>query len=189
MICGSCHRSHHEGTLTITGTAEHLDVRRPGQAISIVELGAHAGAPGALTEEIQPGAHAGAPIALTEEIQPGAHAGAPIALIEEIQPGARMGAPVGTSPEVEDRAPVEPVLLDHPGVREEPKSQLEVAVRRAQTKDALVRLGWKPAIASAAVATAWARVGSHATLEHLICEALRQCPRPSATVERVPQAP
>src|SRR6185436_11906259 len=86
LICGSCHRSHHEGTLTITGTAEHLDVRRPGQAISVVEPGAHAGAPGALTEEIQPGAHAGAPIALIEEIQLGAHEGAPVAPIAETQP-------------------------------------------------------------------------------------------------------
>ena len=157
LICGSCHRSHHEGTLTITGTAEHLDVRRPGQAISVVELGAHVDAPVA-------------PIAVT-------------------QPCAHMGVPVGPSAEVQDRAQVEPVLLDNPGAREEPPTQLDVAVRRAQTKGALIALGWKPAIASAAVATALATVGSHATLDQLIREALRQCPRPSATVARVPQAP
>jgi hypothetical protein len=171
LICGSCHRSHHEGTLTITGTAEHLDVRRPAQAISVVGLGAHAPV---------------APIAVT---RPCAHMGAPVAHIEETQPCAHMGAPVGPSAEVQDRAQVEPVLLDNPGVREEPPTQLDVAVRRAQTKGALITLGWKPAIASAAVATALATVGSHATLDQLIREALRQCPRPSATVARVPQAP
>jgi Holliday junction resolvasome RuvABC DNA-binding subunit len=55
-------------------------------------------------------------------------------------------------------------------------SKLDAAVLRAQTKDALVGLGWKPAIAHAAVATASAAAGPEVTLERLIFEALRQCP-------------
>ncbi len=137
----------------------------------------------------RPCAHTGAPVAPIEETQPCAHTGAPVAPIGKTQPCAHTGAPVGPSAEVQDRAQVEPVLLDNPGAREQPPTQLEIAVRRAQTKDALIALGWKPAIASAAVATALATIGSHATLDQLIREALRQCPRPSATVARVPQAP
>ncbi len=44
--------------------------------------------------------------------------------------------------------------------------------------DALVGLGWKPAIATAAVAAASMALGAEATLECLILEALRRCPRP-----------
>ena len=168
LVCSSCHRSHHEGTLTILGTAEHLDVRRPGQAISIAEPGAHVGAP-----------------AEPPMCQAPAH-GAPAKT--ETETGAHMNTPVGPSAEIPDRAHVQSVSLDQPGDRKEPPTQLDVAVVRAQTKDALIRLGWKPAIASAAVSTAWARVGPHATLEQLIGEALRQCPRPSMAA-RVPQAP
>jgi hypothetical protein len=167
LICSSCHRSHHEGTLTITGTAEHLDVRRPGQAISIADPGAHVGAP--------------AEPPMCQAPAPGAPA--------ETEAGAHMNPPVEPNAEIPDRAHVESVSLDQPGDRAEPPSQLDVAVLRAQTKDALIRLGWRPAIASAAVSAAWARVGSHATLEQLIGEALRQCPRSSTTAARVPQAP
>ena len=28
LLCSSCHRSHHAGTLTISGTADHLEIRR-----------------------------------------------------------------------------------------------------------------------------------------------------------------
>jgi hypothetical protein len=47
---------------------------------------------------------------------------------------------------------------------------------RAQARDALVGLGWKPSIARAAVDEAWSHVRSDAALEPLICEALRRCP-------------
>jgi hypothetical protein len=47
---------------------------------------------------------------------------------------------------------------------------------RAQGRDALVGLGWKPAIARAAVDEAWTHVGSDVALEPLIREALRRCP-------------
>ena len=80
----------------------------------------------------------------------------------------------------------------HMGARKEPKlvvehgphmgtrSELDVAVLRTQSKEALVGLGWKPAVATAAVAAASAALGAEVTLERLICEALRRCPRPTA---------
>jgi hypothetical protein len=46
-----------------------------------------------------------------------------------------------------------------------------------QAKAALVRLGWKPGIAQAAVAAAWTALGVEAPLERLIFEALRRCAR------------
>ena len=60
------------------------------------------------------------------------------------------------------------------------RSQLDVAVLRTQSKEALVGLGWKPVIATAAVAAACAALGTEVTLEQLIFEALRRCPRRTA---------
>ena len=57
-------------------------------------------------------------------------------------------------------------------------SAFEVATARVQARDALVGLGWKPAIARASVDEAIAHVGA-APIELVIREALRRCPRPS----------
>jgi len=66
--------------------------------------------------------------------------------------------------------------------REEPAAEaatkLDMAMLRAQARDALVALGWKPAIARAAVDDAASHMGHDASLEQLIREALRRCPRP-----------
>src|SRR5262249_52970139 len=35
ILCSACHLAHHRGTLTVTGTADHLEVHRPGQAASL----------------------------------------------------------------------------------------------------------------------------------------------------------
>ena len=59
-------------------------------------------------------------------------------------------------------------------------SGLETAVLRTQAKQALVGMGWKPAVAAPAVATAAAALGTDAMLEELIFEALRRCPRPAS---------
>jgi hypothetical protein len=61
-----------------------------------------------------------------------------------------------------------------------PARKLDTAILRSQTKDALTALGWKPAIASAAVAAAAAEIGPEATLERWIFAALRRCPAPRA---------
>jgi hypothetical protein len=56
--------------------------------------------------------------------------------------------------------------------------KLDAAVLRAQTKEALMGLGWKPVIANAAAASALTALGEETTLEWLIFEALRRCARP-----------
>jgi Holliday junction resolvasome RuvABC DNA-binding subunit len=56
--------------------------------------------------------------------------------------------------------------------------KLDIAILRTQAKQALTGLGWKPAIAQAAVAAAVAVQGAGATLERVIFEALRRCPIP-----------
>jgi Holliday junction resolvasome RuvABC DNA-binding subunit len=57
-------------------------------------------------------------------------------------------------------------------------SRLDDAIVRTQARDALVGLGWKPNIARAAVEEAKSHVGREPSLEILIREALRRCPRP-----------
>jgi len=61
-------------------------------------------------------------------------------------------------------------------MRGEAASRLEAAVLRTQAKAALTGMGWKPAIAQAAVAAAVAAQGAGSTLERLIVDALRRCP-------------
>ena len=69
--------------------------------------------------------------------------------------------------------------------REEPRGDasagatLDATIMRTQARDALVGLGWKPAIARAAVDEAWSHVGPAARVETLIREALRRCPKPT----------
>ncbi len=53
-----------------------------------------------------------------------------------------------------------------------------VTAMRSQARDALVGLGWKSAIAGAGVDDACAHVGTNVTIDVLIREALRRCPRP-----------
>jgi hypothetical protein len=57
-------------------------------------------------------------------------------------------------------------------------SRLDEAIARTQARDALVGLGFKPNIARTAVDDARSHVGRDASLEALIREALRRCPRP-----------
>ncbi len=57
----------------------------------------------------------------------------------------------------------------------------DTAAARAQARDALVGLGWKPSIARTAVGEAIARLGLDVPLEELIREALRCCPRPTSS--------
>jgi hypothetical protein len=63
--------------------------------------------------------------------------------------------------------------------REDAVSKLDAATLGAQAKAALTGLGWKPAIAHAAVAAAMAQTHEF-TLERLIYESLRRCPMPRA---------
>jgi hypothetical protein len=56
-------------------------------------------------------------------------------------------------------------------------AKLDAAIVRSQARDALVSMGWKPGIARAAVDEAWSHAGPD-TLETLVREALRRCPKP-----------
>ena len=79
-----------------------------------------------------------------------------------------------------ERANAEPCA--HVGTRADVKSRahlnaLAASVTCAQAKEALVRMGWKPKIAAAAVQAAASDLGAGAEIKPLIIEALRQCPR------------
>jgi hypothetical protein len=73
-------------------------------------------------------------------------------------------------------APNDIITRRHEEPKPKPVTRLDAAIMRAQTHDALVGLGWKAAIARAAVESAASRVGREATLDAWIREALRQCP-------------
>jgi hypothetical protein len=231
LACSACHSAHHTGTLTISGTADHLDVRRPAMRRSITEAGAHmdarndsrlvaeAGAqmdtPSVPHQAAEASAHMGAPSDSRRVAAANAHMGAPseprtVAEIGTdmsarsgphlVQEDAHTGARRTPNPVVEEDAHMNArresnsavEISAHMGTRsgsnsvtetdshKRARSRLNVAVLRTQSKEALVGLGWKPAIATAAVAAASAALGTEVTLERLIFEALRRCPRPTA---------
>jgi len=60
------------------------------------------------------------------------------------------------------------------------QGRFDTAVMQTQARDALVGLGWKPGIARTAVEEACAHVGTGVTIDVLIREALRRCPKPLA---------
>jgi hypothetical protein len=52
-----------------------------------------------------------------------------------------------------------------------------MAVLRTEAKEALVGSGWAPSIARAVVAVAADALGAEVTLERLIFESFRRCPK------------
>jgi hypothetical protein len=58
-------------------------------------------------------------------------------------------------------------------------SRLAAVLTCTQAKEALVGMGWKPKIATAAVQAAASALGENVAIEKLIFEALRRCPRPA----------
>ncbi|HEX2690745.1 MAG TPA: hypothetical protein VHN14_29215, partial [Kofleriaceae bacterium] len=64
------------------------------------------------------------------------------------------------------------------GAQESASSKLDAAILRTQARTALTGLGWKPAIAHAAVTAAAAGAAPDVTLEQLIYASLRHCPVP-----------
>jgi HNH endonuclease len=164
LACARCHASHHAGRLTITGPADRLHVRRPAHAIPTAR--APLGAPSAQSDARPfPRTECGTgvptdPVAPTDLARPDARP------LRRAEPGT------GTQPNV------------HVGARASSSrpiatpDRLDAAVLRAQTKEALIGMGWKPAIAGPAAAAAWSALGARATIEQLVFEALRHCPRP-----------
>ena len=147
LACSSCHQAHHAGALTITGTADQLEVRRPAAQRAVAANDARVGAPANANART----HVGVPGNLSAHVGAPANANADNHADAAAKAGAHVGAP----------------------------TKLDVAIIRTQSKDALIGLGWKPAIAHAAVAAASAALGADATLERLIFEALRRCPQPT----------
>jgi len=138
LVCSACHQSHHAGTLTITGTADHLEVRRPADF--------------AVRSPAEPRA-----VAPT-----GARVGA------QHEPGTNSSAEKTTTLAHREPRPAAPTA--HVGA----PSKLDTAVLQTQTRDALVGLGWKPAIAvpPSLLPRRW---WDQTRIERLIFEALRQC--------------
>jgi HNH endonuclease/Holliday junction resolvase RuvA-like protein len=104
------------------------------------------------------------------------------------RPSAERGAHVGVAAGTATEVATEPVRAGEQragGGSRAPEcaatipARLDAAILRTQAKEALVRLGWKSAIAQRAVADAMAALGADATIERLISEALRRCPRPT----------
>jgi len=77
------------------------------------------------------------------------------------------------------RRPAGPSSVTWIGAHMGAPTSLDLAVLRTQAKEALMGLGWKPGIATAAVAAASAALDAEPTMEQLIFEALRRCPKPT----------
>jgi len=193
LACSACHLAHHRGALTISGTADHLEVRRPGDA----PVGARAGSAIAAWQNGGRGAHVDA--------SPGAatrRAGTPAA--GRAETSSMNAACVPSRPSTASRRAVEVARgasadghapggrdLDQPRDASRPRcrprpaaahvetpGQRDVTARLTEARAALTGLGWKPAIAHATVAAAAAAADESATLDELIVAALRRCPVP-----------
>jgi hypothetical protein len=180
LLCSSCHLAHHRGALAISGTAERLEIRRAGQPTptgnrgdqpastsSIANAGAHVGTAGAHVDAVDvPIANAGAHVDAVDV--PIANTGAHMDAADV--PIANADAHVGAAD----------IPIANAGAHVDAPNKLDAAILRTQAKAALTGLGWKPAIAHAAVAAAAATSGAGVTLEQLIRASLRHCPVPKA---------
>ena len=193
LLCSACHLAHHRGALTITGTAEALQIRRSGEAAVTgtqdgpieatgVPAHAHVGI-GPRPPDSRVGVDASvAACGVSHVPAPNAHVGAGPqsrrSMMEVDASPAAGGALTTADPDADVGAmssedPVEDTSVGAGGAR-----RLDAAILRTQAKAALIGLGWKPAIAHVAVAAAAEVQGEDVTLERLIFEALRRCPRP-----------
>jgi uncharacterized Zn-binding protein involved in type VI secretion len=187
LLCSSCHLAHHRGVLAISGTAERLEIRCAGQpsrtvdphdppagTASIANSRAHVDAAGVPIANA--GAHvdaAGVPIANAS-----AHVDAPGVAIANA--GAHVGAAGVPIANAGAHVDVAGVPIANAGAHVDAPGKLDAAILRTQAKAALTGLGWRPAIAHAAVAAAAASSGADVTLEQLVRASLRYCPVPKA---------
>jgi hypothetical protein len=156
LACSACHQAHHEGRLTISGTADRLEVGRPDAA--------------ARARDAREASAGRARVAEHGTVKPDNTGDSPIAeCVAKPTIGAHVGASADANVDAGREAASCPV--GH--------SKLDAAILRTQAKAALTGLGWKPAIAHAAV-TAAAAEGAAWTLEELIRTSLRRCPMPRA---------
>jgi len=96
----------------------------------------------------------------------------------EAPTSSETATPQATAPRA--NAPTQATAAVTPAARPGAASKLHGDIVRTQAKTALIGLGWKPAIAHAAVSAAVAVQGTEMALERLIFEALRRCPAPRA---------
>jgi hypothetical protein len=193
LVCSACHLAHHRGALTISGTATELQVRRPGESAATGAQDDPGGFAGSPAHGAHESARSRGPIAAVDAsvaaggvspvAAPDACVGAgprPRGAIAAVDASVAAGGVFTTDPgphvgAMSSTGPVEGTSVRASGVR-----RLDAAILRTQAKAALTDLGWKPAIAHAAVAAAAEAQGDAATLERLIFEALRRCPTPKA---------
>jgi hypothetical protein len=164
LLCSACHLAHHRGALTITGTVDRLEVHRSGQT-------PQASGPVPCPRPTTP------LIAISADADMQHHD----ATTKDAGTGARnsnrtTASDVGTGAHVGAHDPASKTA--GPEIRA--VSKLDAAILCTQARAALTGLGWKPAIAHAAVDAAAAAQGPEMTLERLIFESLRRCPAPKA---------
>jgi hypothetical protein len=166
VLCSSCHLAHHRGALVIRGTADHLVVRRPGASGASSSGNSTAGTAGPAVE-----VHAGVDVRWGSDID--AHVG------EASHPHQGIDAHVGEASHphrvIGGRGTGRRGAVGGDGGGASDK--LGTAVLHTEAKDALVVAGWQPAVARAAVAAAAEMLGRDATLERLIFESFRRCPK------------
>ncbi len=175
LTCSACHQAHHAGTLTITGTADRLEVRRPGHTATEVDH-AH-------VDARAPAGTGSAASATTSDPIGGADAAA-----------ARAATPADAVPaDATPTGPIDSPSPRSPGVATALvnatapvgvsfQRPFDIAMRSVQTKEALRALGWSSAMAPRAAAAVAAAIDPHAPIEQWIREALRRCPKPVITV-------
>jgi hypothetical protein len=126
ILCSACHLAHHRGALSITGTADRLEIHRPGQATPMLGAG---GLPTRTPSTTQASAHVGA----ANETAPVAPARVHVGAAHGTAPVASARVHVGAANET---ARVAPARV-HVGAA----SKLDAAILRTQAKAALVGLG------------------------------------------------
>jgi hypothetical protein len=224
LLCGSCHLAHHRGSLTITGTAERLEVRRNAGPDPSVLTSAHVGA-GTVASAVnklddaivgaaaRPGTVASAASKVDDAIvgaaprtttvanaankldETSAHVGATgrtgtvasaANKLDETSAHVCAAARTGTVASAAnklDETSAHVGAAARTGTVASAAAKLDDAIVGTQAKEALIGLGWKAPIAQAAVAAARGALGDATTLERLILEALRRCPRPGKPAE------
>ena len=167
LTCSSCHQAHHAGVLTISGTADALEVRRREPSVRAGDARATSVNPSVNAADRRHDARsAGATPMASSTVR----VRAPTEPVADPTTRAHVGAE-STTASIANAAVARPIA--RPG-------KLDAAIVRTQAKAALTGLGWKPAIAHAAVNAASAHEGEEVTLEQLIHAALRRCPMPKA---------
>lgn len=196
ILCSACHQAHHRGLLAISGTADQLEVRRPGCATArpvdligergeCVELVPRSSA----TVSISPGASsklAAATQRVVSKRAPEAQLSAANARLAGVsadgsEVSSRYSASLSSTTSVESKHLSEvrrPEVT--PAVPDRQRGKPMTLVQREDCRRALVGLGWKAQIARVATTAAIEAIGQAAPLDRLIAEALRRCPQPLA---------